>query len=310
MPATSTVSPTGNLYIDGVLSGVKWAASSLTFSFPTDPAYYGSPYGSGENLSGFSAFSATQQTAVRKILANVSAVSISAVHGNGGDVNTTRRPALRRVFRAWHRNGLFSKHIGNRWRRLVQRPNQVRLSGHRELRLSHHAARDRPCARAKHSHTAYGSFAAISLDRDSLEYTVMSYRSYTGGPATAYTVEAYGYPQTLMMYDVAALQTMYGANYTTNSGDTVYKWNPLTGQQYIDGVAQALPGANKILMNVWDGGGRDTYDFSNYTTNLKVDLNPGSWTITSTAQLSNLGGGHLAAGTYRTRCSIRATPRR
>ena len=28
-------------------------------------------------------------------------------------------------------------------------------------------------------------------------------------------------------------------------------------------------------MTVWDGGGTDTYDFSNYTTDLVVDLQPG-----------------------------------
>jgi serralysin len=35
MPATSTISPTGNAYLDGVLSGYKWAVNSFTFSFPT-----------------------------------------------------------------------------------------------------------------------------------------------------------------------------------------------------------------------------------------------------------------------------------
>ena len=43
-------------------------------------------------------------------------------------------------------------------------------------------------------------------------------------------------------------------------------------------------------MTVWDGGGEDTYDFSAYTTNLTVDLGPGAWTTTSSAQLGDLGG--------------------
>ncbi|MGZ5853413.1 MAG: Ig-like domain-containing protein [Xanthobacteraceae bacterium] len=149
----------------------------------------------------------------------------------------------------------------------------------------------------KHPHNISGVFGAMPVDHDSLEYTVMSYRSFIGASLTSgYTNEGWGYPQTLMMYDVAAIQEMYGANYTTNSGNTVYKWNPLTGQESINGVAQAAPGANKIFMNVWDGGGHDTYDFSNYTTNLKIDLHPGAWTITSTVQLASLGGGHLAVG--------------
>ena len=99
-----------------------------------------------------------------------------------------------------------------------------------------------------------------------------------------------------MMYDIAALQYMYGANYSTNSTDTVYKWNPATGQETINGVAQAAPGGNTIFMTIWDGGGNDTYDFSNYTTNVSVNLQPGSWTTTSAAQLANLGNGHIAIG--------------
>ena len=99
-----------------------------------------------------------------------------------------------------------------------------------------------------------------------------------------------------MMYDVAALQEMYGANYSTNSGDTVYKWDPTTGQEFINGIGQAIPGANRIFMNVWDGGGHDVYDFSNYTTNLTVNLAPGGWIVTSSTQLAYLGGGFYAIG--------------
>lgn len=49
-------------------------------------------------------------------------------------------------------------------------------------------------------------------------------------------------------------------------------------------------------MTLWDGGGHDTYDFSNYTSSLTVDLNPGGWTTVSANQLANLGDGHFAAG--------------
>ena len=99
-----------------------------------------------------------------------------------------------------------------------------------------------------------------------------------------------------MEYDIAALQYMYGANYNTNNGNTIYSWNPNTGQELINGVAQTAPGGNTIFMSIWDGGGTDTYDFSKYTTNLSINLQPGSWTTASTAQLANLGSGHYAIG--------------
>jgi serralysin len=72
----------------------------------------------------------------------------------------------------------------------------------------------------KHPQDTIGSFGIMPADHDSVEYTVMSYRSYVGGPLS-YTMAADSYPQTLMMYDIAALQTMYGANYTSNNGDSL-----------------------------------------------------------------------------------------
>ncbi len=129
----------------------------------------------------------------------------------------------------------------------------------------------------KHPHEVRGSFGAMPLDHDSLEYTVMSYRSYVGAStASGYTNSSVSYPQTLMMYDITALQSMYGANYSTFSGDTVYKWSTTTGEMFIDGVGQGAPAGNKIFMTVWDGGGNDTYDFSNYTTNLDRQPESGS----------------------------------
>ncbi|NBJ13967.1 M10 family metallopeptidase C-terminal domain-containing protein, partial [Microvirga arsenatis] len=142
--------------------------------------------------------------------------------------------------------------------------------------------------------------SGMPLDRDSLEYTVMSYRSYTGASTTGgYVNESWGYAQSLMMYDIAALQALYGANYATHSGNTRYAWSPTTGETFVNGIGQGAPGDNRILLTVWDGGGLDTYDFSAYATGLTIDLQPGAWSTTSPAQLARLhwNGSKLAAGT-------------
>ena len=62
----------------------------------------------------------------------------------------------------------------------------------------------------------------------------MTYRSYLGDPTpTAATRnETWGYPQTLMMLDIAALQKIYGANFSFNAGDSVYTWSPTTGEMF------------------------------------------------------------------------------
>ncbi len=150
----------------------------------------------------------------------------------------------------------------------------------------------------KHSQETGGpANVAVPSAHDDSEYTIMSYRSYVGASTTAgYTNEAYGYPQTYMANDILALQTMYGANYTTQSGNTVYYLESHHGS----GVHQrrratradgggAGNSANRIYETIWDGGGIDTYDLSNYTTNLSINLNPGATSLFSTVQLANLG---------------------
>ena len=103
----------------------------------------------------------------------------------------------------------------------------------------------------------------------------MSYRHLSGD-----------YPQTYMQYDIAALQAMYGADFTTNSGNTVYKWSASTGETFVNGVGQGTPLRNKIFLTIWDGGGIDTYDLSNYSGGASIDLAPGGFVKFSDAQLA------------------------
>jgi serralysin len=127
----------------------------------------------------------------------------------------------------------------------------------------------------------------------------MTYRGYIGastGDDGGYVNETHGFAQTFMMYDIAALQRLYGADFATNGGDSVYTWDNNTGAFRINGVVQYTPGANRVFMTVWDGGGNDTYDLSNYNEGVSINLNPGEWTTTSPVQLANLGQGHMARG--------------
>ncbi len=147
--------------------------------------------------------------------------------------------------------------------------------------------------------------------------TIMSYRSYVGGPLTGYTNEAYGYPQTYMANDILALQTLYGANFKTQQRKHgLFLERHAPGSMFINGVAQLAPGggaggsANRVFETVWDGNGIDTYDLSNYTTGVTINLNPGASSITSSTQIAYLGNGHYAQGNvynaylYQQRCAL------
>ena len=128
----------------------------------------------------------------------------------------------------------------------------------------------------------------------------MSFSSYIGADPSFYLANDGSGNQTYMINDIAALQYMYGANFNTNAGNTVYSWSPSTGETFIDGVGQGASTTNTVFAAIWDGGGVDTYDLSNYSTNLFIDLYPGEWSTFSTAQLADLDvdapGVHLAAG--------------
>ncbi|WP_210488548.1 M10 family metallopeptidase [Microvirga antarctica] len=136
----------------------------------------------------------------------------------------------------------------------------------------------------KHSHESGGSLPTMSAEHDSVEYTVMSYKTFSDSP------------QTFMQYDVAALQAMYGADFTTNSGNTVYNWSPTTGEAFVNGVGQGAPARNYIFMTVWDGGGNDTYDVSNYHGATSIDLAPGGYVKFSQEQLAYRGSSVYAHG--------------
>ena len=115
--------------------------------------------------------------------------------------------------------------------------------------------------------------SATPYDHSALDYTVMDYSpDFVGGYATNKE-----YFQTIGIDDIRAMQYMYGPNFNTNSGDTTYTWDKVTGVQGIDGSQQSRPSDPFVFAALWDGGGEDTFDLRLFSTNLKIDLRPGQW---------------------------------
>ncbi|MBA3520842.1 MAG: M10 family metallopeptidase C-terminal domain-containing protein [Rhizobiales bacterium] len=152
----------------------------------------------------------------------------------------------------------------------------------------------------KHGHEAEHGNAALPAAWDSMEFTVMTYRSFVGqvldadgdGKDDGYTVTAGDYAQTLMMLDIRALQHLYGVDFTTQSSDTVYRWDT-QGKYFINGAEQWDTATNTIFLTIWDGGGVDTYDFSAFTTNQFIDLAPG---VNNDTLRGGLGNDRLTGG--------------
>lgn len=282
LAAITSVVRSSDPYTNALLGDYKWASGNLTYSFPTSAAAYGSPYYQNEPGT-FLALNTAQQDAARAAFANYAAVAgVTFTELTGGDTaNATLRLAMSDVpSTAWAYYPNTAAEGGDAWFNKSDYSSPFK-GNYAFATFIHEIGHS---LGLEHPHEN-----GMALDHDSMEFSVMSYRSYVGASTSmGYTNEQWGFAQSLMMYDIAAVQQMYGANFNTNNGNTTYSWSPSTGEMSVNGVGQGAAGGNKIFQTVWDGGGTDTYDFSNYSTNLTINLQPGAWTTTSTAQLAKL----------------------
>jgi serralysin len=113
--------------------------------------------------------------------------------------------------------------------------------------------------------------------QDSNQYTVMSYwlADVTGADHEANGILYYA--STPLLYDVASLQYLYGANMTTRTGNTVYGFNANAGREVYD-----LALHPQSVFTIWDAGGHDRLDLSGYATPSRIDLHQGAFTDAGT----------------------------
>ena len=303
MPAVTSVTSSGNQDIDGILLNQKWAVSSFKFSFPTSASFYqtGSTP-NGELASNFGALNSTQQAYVRDFafkqftaVANLTFTEMTETASNHADLRFAKSDA---TSTAWGYYPATQPYGGDSWYRnsggSYDNPVIGNYAAHTFMHEIGHTMG------LVHGHDPTNPFGKLPNAHDSVEYSIMTYVSYVGGPSTGgYSYGSVSAPQTLMQDDIAALQYLYGANYNTNSGNTVYSWNPTTGQTFVNGVSMGPVAGNKIFLTIWDGNGVDTYDLSAYSSGLSIDLQPGAWSTFNTSALgqrANLGAGNSAAG--------------
>ncbi|MCA0919823.1 M10 family metallopeptidase [Pseudooceanicola nanhaiensis] len=304
---TNSVSASGDQSIDALLSGVKWAGS-ITYSAPDAAADYQGGYfsdqdgdGTSAQFEGFSQLTAQQletlhfalnaavYTQTSGVFSIEALTGIDITYAGAGTGNATIRvanssdPSTAYAFypsTSIYGGDSFMGPSGDL-------PDAGDYDWFTILHEMGHSLG------LKHGHET-GTYGALPTNEDSLEWSIMTYRTYIGGHTNFVTFGATSAPQTYMRNDIAALQYMYGADFSTNSGNTVYSWAPGSGDTYING-SLAIDTFDRIFITIWDGGGTDTYDFSAYSVGVNVDLTPGSGSIADPSQRANLGDGHTAS---------------
>ncbi len=265
--------------IDGLISGSVWDQTALTYSFPTSASDYESDYYNSGALSTLSGFNATQMDVSRDIFDQYASFSGLTFTELGDDVGENAIDADLRLARSDDPGTAYAYYpndnpVGGDAMFNTGGYNSPQIGNYQYHTFLHEIGH---ALGLKHGHTTSGA-GAVPYEMDSMEYTVMTYRSWVGKPLNyGYANETWGFSQSLMMLDIAAIQRMYGANFTTNAGDTTYTFSTLTGEMFVDGIGVGTPGGNRIFRTIWDGDGVDTYDFSNYTTDIAVNLAPGEY---------------------------------
>ncbi|MFB5185516.1 serralysin family metalloprotease [Yersinia intermedia] len=114
------------------------------------------------------------------------------------------------------------------------------------------------------------TYKDVTYAEDTRQFSIMSYwnEKNTGGDNKGH------YAAAPMLDDIAAIQHLYGANMTTRTGDTIYGFHSNTNRDYYT----AADSSKALIFSVWDADGNDTFDFSGYSNDQRINLHEKSFT--------------------------------
>ena len=257
---------------------------ALTYSFPQAGADWLGDYYDQEPFNGFEAFRPEQQAAARDALAlwsSVANITFTEIpedqtpgsedvgdlrFGNSAVVTNSENSAAWAYLPFEDGSNLWPEN-GDVWFDVQYSPNLELEPGEFGFstmvhEIGHAIGLDHPFADV-------AGELALPAAQNNQRYTIMAYKLYSGA-----TIEAYG----PMLYDIAAIQYLYGANMTWHDGDDVYKFG--TGKEYFECI--------------WDAGGHDSIDLSEQTRNQVIDLRAGTFSSIGVKNNGLTGNGNVS----------------
>lgn len=212
----------------------------------------------------FVSFTATEKVEIKRILgefekvANIQFIEVDEVNNQVGvirfgrtaeDLGGTTRGFTKQPNPYWQGSG----DIWITYDSLTKNIGEGKFGSHVLLHELGHAVG------LEHPHE--GNFLMPS-NLDNSQFTLMSYKdpswAWQGGQ---YTTGDFYLSSSLMVYDIQALQYLYGANGNHNVGNTIYKFDS----------------SERIAISIWDAAGEDLLDFSDFNIGCEINLVSGTY---------------------------------
>jgi serralysin len=272
--------PTGNSAVDALIAGTKWGSAGLggganiTFSFPVSflvgnsGPFSSGAFGYGGEPDSGEALHASQIHAARDTLQNwarIANINVTEVADNAdtdgefgdnssaGDIRLamSNSPSTAWAYYPGQDNQPYG---GDVWLNKSDYNNPV-VGDYAYYVIMHEVGH---ALGLEHPHENKDN-DIMSISADALKYSIMSYRDYVGDDIDG--VGTNSFPTTPMLYDVLALQMLYGTNWNYRNGNDTYSWAP--------DVA--------VYETIWDGGGVDTLSAANQPRNVELHLTAGGF---------------------------------
>lgn len=272
MPATPTsngqtysnVGATGVTHLDDLIGNTKWGQGvgtgiELTFSFPSGSAVWASNYSQDFEPATWSSLDSNTAALARDAIqawSNVASINF---------VEVTETPSLVGDLRFAYSGAVDSSGFAG-W---AYYPGSTPAAG--DVWLAHDLTNPYNVVLHELGHALGLSHPGDSGGNPAYsdQYTIMSYNSHPHALYREVTQTDSGYSwrywevqaDTPMLYDIAAVQYLHGANMSYHSGNDIYTFDPDT----------------PFFRTIWDGGGTDTISVANFTKGSVIDLRAGEF---------------------------------